>query len=119
MSFDIRLRAERAEFTGSATVIFDKTLAEGGCPVKRMVQACLRVRFRFPVREALLFQSYLVLWRIEYSRCSVRINKRSPTSAGDASAISSSSFMCNNWNFSPVAITNVWPSSLRQNSLPL
>lgn len=57
--------------------------------------------------------------RIEYSRCSVRINNRSPTIAGDACAISSNVFTCNNWNFSPAAITNVWPSSLRQNSLPL
>ena len=36
------------------------------------------------------------LRRIEYRRCSVRINNRSPTSAGDACAKSSSSFTCNN-----------------------
>ena len=34
--------------------------------------------------------------RIEYRRCSVRINKRSPTRAGVACAMSFSSFTCNN-----------------------
>ena len=52
-------------------------------------------------KETALQNSYPV-WRIEYSRCSVRINKRSPTSAGDASVKSSSSFTCNNLNSSPV-----------------
>src|SRR5918911_1477280 len=36
----------------------------------------------------------LLLRRIEYSRCSVRINKRSPTSAGDACTKSSRELTC-------------------------
>jgi len=37
-----------------------------------------------------------VLRRIEYNRCSVRSTSRSPASAGEASAMSSSSFTCSN-----------------------
>jgi len=58
-----------------------------------------------------------VLRRIEYSRCSVRTSNRSPTIAGDASAMSSSVFTCSSWNVSPAATTKVCP--LRSERTPV
>src|SRR5262245_44504573 len=60
-----------------------------------------------------------LLLRNEYNLLSMRSNRRSPTMAGVACAISSNGLTCSNSNFWPAAITNVLPSSLRQKILPL